>query len=111
MFKVVLWDYVGDSAQWVENFLQKDNVKIIRTLRPNDNDQAEVILRGDWNFVLIFEENTREIFEEMLNTMRAMNFSTENIIFAHDLYSWLNNPAAAYSLINPATGGGVYSPI
>ena len=77
MFKVVLWDYTGDSAQFVKTFLKKDGVKIVRTLRPDDPDQADVILRGDWNFVLIFEDGQREVFEEIFKTMRAMNFSTE----------------------------------
>lgn len=52
MFKVVLWDYTGDSAQFVKTFLKKDGVEIIRTLRPDDPDQTDVILRDDWNFVL-----------------------------------------------------------
>ena len=102
MFKVLIWDYMGISAQWTDNFLRKDTVEIVRTLRPDDKDQAEVILRGEWNFVLIFEQNTREIFDEMLNTMRAMNFSTENIIFANNLSSWLQNPAATLLLIKPS---------
>ena len=52
MFKVVLWDYTGESANWAKTFL-KDDVKIIRTLRPDDPDQADVIMRGDWNFVFL----------------------------------------------------------
>lgn len=98
MFKVLIWDYTGISAQWTDNFLRKD-VEIIRTLHPDDTDQAEVVLRGEWNFVLIFEQGTRKIFDDMLNTMRAMNFSTENIIFAEEIQSWLDNPAAVYALL------------
>ena len=52
MFKVLIWDYMGESANWAKNFL-KDDVKIIRTLRHDDSDQADVILRGDWNFVFL----------------------------------------------------------
>ena len=100
MFKVVLWDYTGESAQWAKNFL-KDDVEIIRTLRPDDTDQAEVIMRGDWNFVLIFEKGQRELFEEIFKTMREKNFSTDNIVFANDFHSWLNNPAAVYALLKP----------
>ena len=102
MFKVLIWDYIGTSAQWTDDFLRKDAVEIIRTLHPNDNDQAEVVLRGEWNFLLIFERGTREIFNDMLNTMRAINFSTENIIFAGDFLSWLNNPLAVYALLKPS---------
>ena len=107
MFKVVLWDYTGESESWTKKFL-KDGVEIIRTLRPDDPDQAEVIMRGDWNFVLIFENGQREIFNEILKTMRAMNFSTENIVFANDFNSLLDNPAAVYALIKPETCDQLY---
>lgn len=107
MFKVIFWDYTGESAQWAKIFL-KEGVEIIRTLRPDDSDQAEVILRGDWNFVLIFEDKQREVFEEIFKTMREMNFSTDNIIFAKDFFSWANNPAAVYSLLKPDTCDQLY---
>jgi len=107
MFKVVLWDYTGESANWAKTFL-KSNVEIIRTLRPNDADQAEVIMRGDWNFVLIFEKGEREIFNEIFKTMQTMKFSTDNIVFANDFDSWLNNPAAVYALLKPETCDNLY---
>ena len=100
MFKVVLWDYTGIAAQWCSQFLRTDGVQIVRTLRPDDADQAEVIMRGDWNFVLIFEGNERAVFDEILDTMRAMNLSTDNIIFANAAGDWLKNPAATYALMN-----------
>lgn len=100
MFKVVLWDYDGTSAQWCSQYLKTDGVQIVRTLRPDDTDQAEVIMRGDWNFVLIFEGNERAVFDEILDTMRAMNISTDNIIFANAADDWLKNPAATYALMN-----------
>ena len=107
MFKVVLWDYTGESENWAKNLL-KSGVEIIRTLRPNDADQAEVIMRGDWNFVLIFEKGEREIFNEIFKTMQAMKFSTDNIVFAKDFNSWLNNPAAVYALLKPEACDNLY---
>ena len=110
MFKVVLWDYTGESAHWAKNFF-KDGVEIIRTLRPDDPDQAEVIMRGDWNFVLIFENGQRELFNEIFKTMREMNFSAENIIFAKDFGSWVNNPAATYAILKPQFSDQVFRKI
>lgn len=100
MFKVVLWDYAGIGKQWCSQFLKTDGVQIVRTLLPDDVDQAEVIMRGDWNFILIFEGSERAVFDEILDTMRAMNISTDNIIFANGARDWLKNPAATYALIN-----------
>lgn len=102
MFKVIFWDYTGESSDWAKTFL-KDGVEVIRTLRPDDSDQAQVIMRGDWNFVLIFEDGQRELFEEIFKTMREMNVLTDNIIFAKDSFSWANNPAAVYALLKPET--------
>ena len=107
MFKVVLWDYTGESAQWAKNFLG-DDVEIVRTLRPEDTEQSEFIMSGDWNFVLIFEKDRRDFFNETLAGMKDKNFSTRNIIFAKDFDSWLNNPAAIYSLLKPKACGNFY---
>ena len=107
MIKVVLWDYTGDSAEWAKYFL-KDDVEIIRTLKPDDKDQAEFILRGDWDYVLIFEQGSREVFDEILNTIRAMNFPTENIIFAQDTQSWVKNSTAIFALIDIKRGEIIY---
>ena len=92
MIKVVFWDYNGISAGWAKHFL-KDDVEIVRTLKPDDKDQAEFILRGSWDYVLIFDKDSRDVFEEIFNVMHAMNFPTENIIFAQYNQDWLKNPA------------------
>ena len=103
MLKLVLWDYTGESESFVKNFLRPNVAEIVRTLKPDDADQAEFILRGDWDYVLIFtDDDSREIFDEMLSTMRAMNFSTDNVIFAKSISSWVENPAALYSLLKPS---------
>lgn len=109
MFKLVLWDYTGNSADWTKKFLRPNVTEIVRTLKPDDSDQAEIILRGGWDYVLIFaDENSQKIFDEMLSTMRAMNFSTDNVIFAMSVSSWIENPAALYSLLNPSTTEIIY---
>ncbi len=109
MLKLVLWDYTGNSANWTKKFLRPNVAEIVRTLKPDDPDQAEVILRGDWDYVLIFaDDNSQEIFDEMLSTMRAMNFSTDNVIFAMSIASWIENPVALYSLLEPSTTEIIY---
>ena len=102
MIKLVLWDYTGESSSWCENFLRPNVCEIIRTLKPDDPDQAEVIMRGDWDYVLIFaDDNSRGVFNEILSTIRQMNFPTDKIIFATSALSWVKHPATAHLLLNP----------
>ncbi|MBR1645595.1 MAG: FkbM family methyltransferase [Selenomonadaceae bacterium] len=109
MLKLVLWDYTGNSVAWTKKFLKPNVAHIVRTLKPDDSDQAEVILRGDWDYVLIFaDDNSREIFDEILSTIRVMNISTDNIIFAMSISNWIENPAALYSLLNPSTAETIF---
>ena len=102
MIKVVMWDYTGESSQWTKNFL-RDGVEIVRTLLPDDLDQADVIMRGDWDFVLIFEQGQRKLFDEIFEVMKSMNISTKNIIFAKDFFHLLNHPDAVRALFKPST--------
>ena len=109
MIKLVLWDYTGQSAAWCENFLRPNVAQIVRTLKPDDPDQAEFIMRGDWDYIFIFaDDDSQAVFDEILSTMRQMNVSTENIIFAVDALSWAKNPAAAYSLLEPTKSEKVF---
>ena len=102
MIKLVLWDYTSQSSTWCENFLRPNVAQIVRTLKPDDPDQAEFIMRGDWDYVFIFDDdNSQAVFNEILSTMRAMNVPTDNIIFATTALSWTDHPAAAYLLLNP----------
>ncbi len=104
MLKLVLWDYTGESSSWCEQFLRPNVAKIVRTLKPDDPDQAEVIMRGDWDYVLIFaDDDTQKVFDEILSTLRAMNVATDNIIMVSTLIHWTRNPDAAQILLNPAT--------
>ena len=99
MIKLVLWDYTGQSAAWCENFLRSNVAQIVRTLKLDDPDQAEFIMRGDWDYVLIFaDDNSQAVFDEILSTMRAMNVPTDKIIFVDNFADWTRNPAAAYLL-------------
>ena len=102
MIKLVLWDYIGQSAGFVEQYLRPNVAEIVRTLKPDDPDQAEVIMRGGWDYVLIFsDDNSQPVFDEILSTIRAMNVATDNIIFANSVLSWTKHPATAYTLLEP----------
>ena len=109
MLKLVLWDYTGQSSSWCEQYLRPNVAQIVRTLKPDDPDQAEVVMRGDWDYVLIFaDDDTQKVFDEILSTLRAMNVATDNIIFATTALSWADNPAAAYSLLEPTKSEKVF---
>lgn len=109
MFKLVIWDYTGESAVWLKHFLKPNVAEIVRTLKPDDPDQAEVIMRGDWDYVLIFaDDDSQEIFDEILSTMQAMNISTDNIFFATDAKSWWKNFTAIYLLLEPSKIEKIY---
>ena len=63
------------------------------------------MLEKNWDYLLIFKQGTRQFFNEMVN---FMNIAPERVIFATDLSSWLEKPAAVFALINPQ--GGYYIP-
>jgi len=57
-----------------------------------------------WDYLLIFENGARNIFDTMAQFMKI---PSQKIIYALDWYSWANHPAAVYSMLNPQGGGAV----
>ncbi len=109
MIKLVLWDYTGQSSSWCEKFLRPNVYEVVRTLKPDDPDQAEVVMRGDWDYVLVFaDDDTKKVFDEMLATMQELNVSTDRIIFVDKLVDWSDNPAAAHLLLNPTEAERIF---
>ena len=36
MFKVLIWDYVGVSEQWLEQVADKKDIEVVGTMTPKD---------------------------------------------------------------------------
>lgn len=103
MFKVLIWDYTGESSKWCKVFLDKD-VKVIQTIRLSD-DTSEVLKQKEaWDWLLIFERNMRADFD---NVIKVLKLPFENVVYARDAVSWLQHPKAAMTLLNDKAGASV----
>ena len=101
--KVLVCDYVGNSAQWLQNFTLRGNFEIVETLTP-DSDK-KLMAENFWDYLLIFENGARNIFDTMAQFMKI---DAKKIIYALDWNSWAAHPAAVYSMLNPQGGGYAY---
>ena len=107
MFKVLVWDYVGVSAQWFNQYAEKDYIEVVATLTPATPDKysSEILLKRDaWDWLLIFEQDTRKFFDEAI---KQLNLPLDRVIYAIDVNSWLEHPKAAFTLNNSNAGGGI----
>ena len=104
MFKVLVWDYTGISAQWLEKIADMKDMEIVGTIKPSE-PVPQILLETDkWNWLLIFEQGARNFFDI---TVEILNLPKDKIIYAYDINSWLQNPKATFALIKPASEGGV----
>ncbi len=105
--KVLICDYVGISEQWLENFTVRKNFEVVGTILPATTQNQRALLAEDsWDYLLIFEQNSRQFFSLLI---QFMNIPAERVIFALDELSWMTHPLAVYALINPEGGGqGIY---
>lgn len=96
MFRVLIWDYTGESAKWCERNLDKNEIQIIQTITPSEL-VLEILVQTDaWDWLLIFERNMRTT----LNTsIKNLQLPPEKIIYALDSKSWLNHPKIAMILL------------
>ena len=101
MFKVLIWDYAGISAQWLEKFADMRDIEVVSTITPSE-PVPQILLETDkWNWLLIFEQGMRNFFDATIQTLRL---PLDKVIYAQDLNSWLQRPKATYTLLNDSGG-------
>lgn len=98
--KILVCDYAGISAQWLDNFTVRQNFEVVGTISPS-TDKA-LLTEKSWDYLLIFEQGARQFFATLT---QFMNIPAEKVIYALDGTSWAAHPAAVYALIN-LNGGG-----
>ena len=98
--KILVCDYAGISAQWLENFALKENFEVAGTILPASD--KTLLAEKSWNYLLIFEQGARQFFATLT---QFMNIPPEKVIFALDGLSWATHPAATYALIKMNGGG------
>ena len=105
MINVLIWDYVGVSAQWINDFTDKKDFHIVGTITPAD-PVPEILLQKDaWDWLLIFEQGTRNFFDA---TIRLLNLPPDKVIYALDINSWAQHPKGLFALTNPQRGGQLH---
>ena len=103
MFKVLIWDYVGVSAQWLDHVADKKDIEVVATMTPKDPVPELLLKRDAWDWLLIFESGLREFLDV---TIEILNLPTGKVIYALDINSWLQRPKAIYNILSMDEGGG-----
>lgn len=98
--KVLICDFTGNSAQWIDEFINKENFEVVGTITPSTD--KKLLAENSWEYLLVFESNSRQFF---MTLMQFMNIPLNRVIFAFDPDSWSEHPAALYTLLNPQGGG------
>ena len=102
MIKLLVCDYIGQSKSWINQFINLDKVEITRTILPSDKNQDILIASTEWDYILVFEQNMRNIFLSLAN---ALKIPQNKVFYALDLASWSVNLRAAYSILKPREEG------
>ena len=100
MFKVLIWDYTGDSPNWCKTYLDKD-VEVVQTITPSDLVPEIFIQKDSYNYLLIFERGMRKAFDA---TVKTLKIASERVIYPFDANSWLQHPKATATLLNETNG-------
>ena len=108
MFKILIWDYAGISAQWLEQVADMRDIEVVGTIKPSEPVPKLLLETDKWNWLLIFEQQgMRNFFNATIN---ALNLPLDKVVYALDLNSWLQRPKAVYTLLNDSGGGNSSSP-
>ncbi len=102
MFKVLIWDYVGVSGQWLDQVADKKDIEVVGTMTPAE-PASELLLKQDaWDWLLIFEQGARQFFD---TTIQLLRLPLNKIVYALDMNSWIQRPKAAFALADMSQGG------
>ena len=100
MFKVLVWDYTGISSQWLEQYIDMNDINIvgtIHTLTPEEPAAKILISTDAWNWLLIFEQGARNFFDAAIQLLKL---PPDRVIYAFDIDSWLQRPKAFFAILN-----------
>ena len=101
--KVLICDYTGNSAQWIDEFIIKKNLEVVGTITSATDEK--LVAKNSWEYILVFEDGMQKFF---LSTIaQPAKISESRIVFALDWNNWAIHPAVAQVLLNQ-TGG--YNP-
>ena len=98
MTKVLIWDYVGSSKEWIKNLIDPNKVDIIATFTPADQTQVNFSAKISFDYLLIFEQNMKN---QLSMALQIAKISFDKVIYALDISSWMNRPAAISALLKP----------
>jgi len=101
MFKVLIWDYVGVSAQWLEQVADKKDIEVVGTITPTEPATEILLKKNAWDWLLIFEQGARNFFD---TTIQVLKLPLEKVVYALDINSWVQHPKATYTLLNDVGG-------
>lgn len=100
--KVLICDYTGNSAQWIDEFIIKKNLEVVGTITSATDEK--LVAKNSWEYILVFEDGMQKFF---LSTIaQPAKISESRIVFALDWNNWAIHPAVAQVLLNQ-TGGGI----
>ena len=95
MFKILIWDYTGISAQWLKQAVDMKYIEVVRTIKPKEHLPEIFFDTNEWDWLLIFEQGMRDFFNTAIKMSRL---PPERVIYALDLNSWRQRPKAAFAL-------------
>ncbi len=101
MFKVLIWDNVGASSQWLEQAADKKDIEVVGTITPAEPTPEILLKRDAWDWLLIFEQGARNFFDA---TIQVLKLPLEKVVYALDIQSWAQHPKATYTLLNDVGG-------
>ena len=102
MFKILIWDYTGVSAQWLDQVADKQDIEVVGTITPNEPPPEILLRKNSWDWLLIFEQGLRNFFD---TTIQVLKLPLDRVIYALDMNSWIQHPKAAFTLANTIRGG------
>ena len=98
MNRVLIWDYTGISAQWLDQVADKSDIEVVATMTPKESVPEILLKKNSWDWLLIFEQGMRNFFDTTIQALKL----------ALDMNSWLQKPKSIFALTNWRGGASIF---
>lgn len=102
--KIIVWDLLGTSAQWIENFLVMERCQILKTIQGYNSrlSKKEIAEYPEWDYILIFSTDENTVLDIVGDCLEETEIPWKKVLFPLLISNLVDNMDISYYIFKDA---------